>query len=87
MTFVPPETQEDFDTRFDTDLKGRHIQDGDRIYIDRVTVTREFAIATGGFGCNPDSHGSAVFVKYDDDKTDRIERHQIHAIEKETENA
>lgn len=38
-----------------------------------------YGLATGGFGCNPDTHGSAVFTTCDNGEHTRYERYDIEA--------
>ena len=79
--------QAEYKEKFTEDLKGRHIKKGDKVAVRRWTVTNEIATVASGFGMNPDSHGSAVFIDYADGQSDRVERYDILAIEKENENA
>jgi hypothetical protein len=66
-------------TNFTKDFSRRQLNEYDKVLVPRVTY--EEATVTGGFGCNPDGSGSAVFVKFSDGERDRIERHQILGVE------
>jgi|APSaa5957512535_1039671.scaffolds.fasta_scaffold72864_3 hypothetical protein len=57
------------------DIEGRRV-------LVPYTIYQE-AVVTGGFGSDAEAHGSAVFVKFDDDETMRFERHEILAVEPE----
>lgn len=50
---------------------------GKRVRIRGIVPT---AIVTGGFGCNPQARGSAIFVKYDDGRMSRFNRSDVAEV-------
>jgi hypothetical protein len=58
------------------DLEGKLV----RLWPGRVWHPYEVGYAFGGFGCDPGLRGKAVFVRYMDGHTKRIERCDVEAV-------